>query len=208
MCRRRSWQQRWGHTRAEAPTQCPRPSHPSGMPQRGCRDTGDLQPLPGTTKMPPGSPGPVWNGVPLARLLSLLGDMGSGGKAQLPPHPPWEDECDLGAVGTVRDRDVVAVAANPGCDRARAPWHPHPFPGTQTGLELLRGLCPNNAPSSERHLPCERGLCLQVPSWCHGHLIPGAGSARAGRKTLPCEPSAPAVAPPRARCVPTFAVCW
>lgn len=117
-------------------------------PQRGCRDTGDLQPLPGTARMPQGSPWPcpgmglLWQGS-----CPVLGDTGAqGGRAQLPPHPPWEDECESGAVGTGQDCDVLAVAANLGCDRARAPWHPHPLAGTQTDMELLRGLCPTQSP--------------------------------------------------------------
>lgn len=171
------------------PTQAPRAAGPP-EPQCGCRDTGDVQPLPGTTGMPVGSPQPCpgmgspWQGYCLPLLSRAGGHRGPGGQ-ELGHRSllilPGKVSVGQGLSWGCGDCDVVAVAANLGCDRAGGPLAPtSPSLAPRRTWSCCGGSALHKAPSSARHLPCECGPCPRVPSSCHQHLVPGAGSARAG----------------------------
>lgn len=185
---------RWGHAGAQAPTQCARtgPSWPPGQqdprePRHACRDTGDLQPLPGTTRMALGGPRPCSGMGSFGREPScpLLGDTGgweAGHRSLLILPGKMSVSGGLaGALGSGRDCDVVAVAANLGCDRARAPVEPTPPSlAPRHTWSCCGGSAPHKAPSSMRHLPCECGPGLsqmgQMGPWGdRGSCVPLQG---------------------------------
>lgn len=128
-------------------------------------------------------------GSPGRAPVLAWGTQGLRSRAQLPPHPPREDERGVGAWlglwGPVRtvmavDQWWLWLQISAGTE-AEPPGSHSPSLAPRWTRGCCGGSAPHRAPSSVGHVPCERGPCPQVPSLCHGHLGPGAGSARAGR---------------------------
>lgn len=229
LCRQRSWLQAGGHTRAKAPPQGPLTGPPRPPGQQDPRSPSVAagtrvmsSPCPAPRGCQWAAPSPVLEWGPLGRATAsppvpcwgTQGPRGSGVRAQVPPHPPWEDECGSGArlglwgpVGTVMWwlwlQILVVTEPEP-------PWHPHPPPWHPGGLGAAAGALPYTKPPPQRDIcPVSVGRARGSPRCATSTLylvlaVPGL----AGAKTLLCEPSGPAVAPPRAPRVPTFAVCW